>query len=243
MLLKNNINVVSYLMKQIGARKNVKVLELGPGKGYFYRACAELEGGGAKISYAAFDRNKDILNNLVKMGLDKKRIYWGESPDFKAVKREKYDMIYSAYMIEHLNNGGELYTMIKELKKLLNPGGMIVFLAPDAMKQKQEFWNIDYTHSYPTTRRNVSMAFYDNDIYDVNVIDLTGIFYFKYFYSKVLYRLFRMFIFFYNYRLMAAICKPVYRRPLHRLDNIFYRIYCYFKEENLMFICRVGRNG
>lgn len=37
----------------------------------------------------------------------------------------------------------------------------MVVVGPDALSWKKEFWNVDWSHGYPTTIRNVSQLFND----------------------------------------------------------------------------------
>jgi SAM-dependent methyltransferase len=238
LLVKYNINILKYLIRQIES-KEISLLEIGVGKGYFKLAVDKVnEDGNYKIKYTAMDRNEDMLKNLETYTAPFDGCAVGNCPEMKELPDKKYDIIYSSFLIEHLNNGHELYTMIENCKKHLNPNGIIVFLAPDAMKQKFEFYNIDYTHIYPTTKRNVSMAFYDNDLYNINIIPLNGICTYKNFNIKFIYLVHRFFACLYSYRFWSCLLSLFYRRKLWDLNHFFYRLYCFAKEENLMFIAK-----
>ena len=113
---------------------------------------------------------------------------------------------------------------------------MIVFFTPNALSQKFEFFNIDYTHHYPTTSRNVAMAFYDCNINDVQVQKINGLCTYKYFYNPIVRLAHKAIFKLYSYRLFAFIFQPFYKVPLYDLNNFFYRVFCFFKEENLMFM-------
>src|SRR3990167_1684400 len=100
LLIGFNQNILSYLLTYFPQQKKISLLELGPGKGYFCQAARML---GKKISYSAFDRNDLILKSL-----NIKSIYKGEASQLSRFKN-KFDIIYAAYLIEHLKNGEELH--------------------------------------------------------------------------------------------------------------------------------------
>lgn len=238
-MLKFNYRVVEHIAKQFGGRKKkLEVLELGVGKGYFAQACLTYNKTNANIiKYSAFDRNKDMLTNLAKF--DKSiQTFRGELPEMTIKTTKKFDVVYCAFVVEHMKNGDEVHELISNIKKVLNKDGLIVFFTPNALSQGFEFYNIDYTHSYPTTARNVTMAFNDCDVTDVTCLKINGLCTYKNF-DKTIVRLVHKAAFLpYSYRLFSIIFKPVYRVPLYSLNNFFYRVFCFFKEENLMFIAK-----
>lgn len=238
-LINFNYHIVGYIAKKLGSdKKSFEILELGAGKGYFTKACRIYgEKHGRKIDYSVLDRNKAMLDNIKKF--DKTiTTYHGELPKISIKPKKKFDVVYCAFVVEHLQNGEAVHELVDNIKKILNDGGLIIFFTPNALSQKFEFYNIDYTHQYPTTARNVAMAFYDCGIDDVTCLKINGLCTYKYFYNPLLSVLHKFIFSFYSYRLFAILARPFYKVPLYRLNNFFYQIFCFFKEENLMFIAR-----
>lgn len=239
-LLKYNYRVVEYIAqdKNLRNKKTIEVLELGVGKGYFAQACFTYnENHDTQIRYSAFDRNKDMLDNLANYSKTIKT-FSGELPDLPIKPAKKFDVVYCAFVIEHLKNGLEVYEVINNIKKILKDDGLIIFFTPNALNQGFEFYNIDYTHQYPTTARNVTMAFNDCNVTDVTCLKINGLCTYKYFYNPFVRILHKTVFAFYSYRLWAFLAQPIYRTPTYRLGNFFYQVFCFFKEENLMFIAR-----
>ncbi|HSX30428.1 MAG TPA: class I SAM-dependent methyltransferase [Candidatus Saccharimonadales bacterium] len=239
-LLKFNYRVVQYITRDLNLKdkKKIDVLELGVGKGYFAKACfAYNQKHDTNIAYSAFDLNRDMLDNLTKFN-KQIQTYNGKLPDLKIESGKKYDVVYCAFVVEHLKNGIEVYELVNNIKRILRDDGLIVLFTPNALSQKFEFFNIDYTHQYPTTSRNVAMAFYDCNITNVTCLKINGLCTYKNFHIPLV-RMVHKFIFvFYNYKLLAFLMRPFYRVPLYSLHNFFYQVFCFFKEENLMFIAR-----
>ena len=228
---RSSDNLLNIILKHTSIHPlNIKLLEIGPGKGYFKCACDK-----KKIDYYALDRNRLILDQL---SLSSDHAFIGEVPACLYSIKQHFDIIVCAFVAEHLRSGAEVYDFVKSLKNLCNEGGMIVLLTPDALKQKFEFWNIDYTHIYPTTRRNIYQVFLDNEILNMKILPINGIYISNFVESKFVYWVFRLLINLYSYRLLAVIAYPFYRIPIYDLNNVFYRAYCFLKEENLLFIAK-----
>lgn len=227
LLISNAERLIKYVFDKYNIPKDgsAKVLEIGPGKGYFYKAFNKLGMG----QYYAMDRNVNILSAL---GIGQERIINSSFPNIDT--EEKFDLIFVGFVIEHLKNGIELFESLSELKKRLSDDGVIIIQFPDCMKLGMEFWNIDYTHALPTTKRNVNQAIVDSGLIIDRCIDISGILYTRVLDSKILYGLKRILLFLYSYRLMSFLFRPIYRVPLYDLQNLFWRVYALLKEPNVM---------
>lgn len=230
-LARFNRNILAYLLTFFKTDKNLSILEIGPGKGYFYQATRAFP----HIQYFAFDRN---IHMLKKLRIS--RIFHGEAPKLVNFKR-KFHIIYIAYVIEHLQNGEAVYDLIRNCKKYLYPSGIIVMLAPNALAQGFEFWNGDYTHTCLTTKRNVAMAFYDNGMKELTILDvndaaiwMTSTWYLWRWILKICHIL----LFFYNYHVANTLLSPFYKKEEYELDNILYRLYLFFQASNFLVIAQ-----
>lgn len=231
LLINNASRLLKYTFKKydLTANGNADILEIGPGKGYFH-AAVEMGGYG---NYYAMDRNSKMLQSL---GIDSNRVIESALPNIPT--DQKFDLIFVGFVIEHLTDGIQLFDSLESLKGRLKDGGIIVLQFPDCMKLGAEFYNIDYTHSLPTTKRNVNQAVIDAGMRVDKCVDISGILYTRVVDSKVLYYLRRLLLFFYNYRFFNAISRIVYRTPLWDLQNVFWRAYALLKEPNAMFFVK-----
>ncbi|MBI4066092.1 methyltransferase domain-containing protein [Candidatus Gottesmanbacteria bacterium] len=233
-LARFNKNILVYLLTFFKKNRRLSVLEIGPGKGYFYRATRAVP----RIRYSAFDRNSHMLKQL-----NISRIFHGEAPTLVNFK-QKFHIIYIAYVIEHLQHGEAIYELIRNCKKYLYPDGIIVMLAPNALAQGLDFWNEDYTHLYPTTKRNVAMAFYDNGISDLTVADFNDAALWMTSKGSLwmwIVTLCQILFYFYNYHVAISLLSPLYHKKEYELDNILYRLYLFLKAKNLLFVARYHR--
>jgi len=232
LLIEFNCSLLNTLLGKLHKKngESINILEIGPGKGYFYEAVKRSK---SDISYSALDSNLLMLESL---GISS--TYLSQLPELPKFSK-KFDIVYAAFVIEHLKSGKEIYEVISKIKGSINNDGLIVFLFPDCLKQKMEFWNMDYTHMYPTTKRNVAMAFYENGINDINLTEVHGLLMHKFFTNKFVHALLGVLLFFYNYHFFSKLFWIVYRKPLYDLGNFFYRVYAFFKQENLILIAKL----
>ena len=223
-----NKTLFSFLRRQVLSRGPIRVLEIGPGKGYFYRASQSSEG----ISYVATDRNTSFQTAFPDV-----EFHQGSVPSLPA-DIGTFDMIYAAYVIEHLADGLTLAEFAKNCAEHLREGGVLVVTCPDALKQQFEFFNMDYTHRYPTTERNVTMALSDSGFVSTRIYPISGLLTLPGFYVRPVFWLLRISMFWYHHRWMQFLFGWLVRVPLSSLQNPFYRFYCLAKQENLLFIAK-----
>jgi 2-polyprenyl-3-methyl-5-hydroxy-6-metoxy-1,4-benzoquinol methylase len=122
--------------------KNKKVLDYGCGSGYGTHMLSQVAENviGADISEEAVDFARKEFH----------------SPNLRFTKiaelgNEKFDIITSFQVIEHVPND---YEYTDKLKKLLNPGGILIVSTPDKthrlFKYIQQPWNIFHLKEYTT---------------------------------------------------------------------------------------------
>lgn len=227
-LLWLNRSLFVFLRKKIDpvSQRSLRILEIGPGKGYFYRSLLSEK----EISYVACDRNTSF-----QRAFPKATFYTATLPSFPE-GIGTFDIIYAGYVVEHLRDGLVISDFLKGCKEHLNPGGMLVITCPNALLQGMEFWNMDFTHCYPTTARNMSMAFQDAGFERVEVYGIHGLLTFPGFSKKIIHAVLACILFFYRYRVMQLFFGWFFGKKLHQLENPFYRLYCLMKQENLLCI-------
>jgi hypothetical protein len=73
-----------------------------------------------------------------------------------------------SHVLEHSLTWLAAREMISTSKELLTENGFLVVVGPDALSWKKEFWNVDWSHGYPTTVRNVSQLFNDVGLFQIS---------------------------------------------------------------------------
>ena len=149
----------NYFLKLIkkyrrGKLKEMKLLEIGPGKGYFAQSCRE-----KKIDYWAIEGNKLMADQLKKRGF--KNIFHALVPPINL--RGKFEIIFMNQLLEHLDSSKEAIFLIKECQKRLKKGGLLIIASPDLPSCGFDFWTHDYTHNYPTSLLRIRQLLLNND--------------------------------------------------------------------------------
>ena len=125
----------------------ISVLEIGPGHGYFANHVVEVG-----MDYVFIDTSPSVYTKMKDQGFDG---HLGTVGDF-AVSPKKFDLIWLSHVLEHSPTWVDARQLVSDVAELLSPMGIIVIIGPDAQSWGREFWNIDATHGFPTTLRNVA---------------------------------------------------------------------------------------
>jgi hypothetical protein len=76
-------------------------------------------------------------------------------------------MIWMSHVLEHSPTWLAAREMVSMCQELLSDEGFVVTVGPDALSWRREFWNVDWSHGYPTTIRNVSQMYNDVGLRDI----------------------------------------------------------------------------
>lgn len=128
------------------------VLEIGPGHGAFASACAE-----AGLGYTALDVNLRLLRTIQDRGHSSVRALAPRLP----LADGSYDLAFASHVIEHSPTYRDALAFAAELGRVVTPGGLVALVAPDYLALGDDFWNCDYSHSFPTTRRRLRQLLRD----------------------------------------------------------------------------------
>lgn len=128
------------LVKQFCESDDIRILEIGPGKGYFAEVC-KLN----KLDYTAIEGNLLMCKSLINRGY---RVFNKYVPPLAL--EEKFDVIFMNQIFEHMENKNEALKLLESCKNQLNDSGIIIIACPDIIFHKEDFYQ-DYTHGFPTT--------------------------------------------------------------------------------------------
>ena len=138
---------------------NLRLLEIGPGHGYVAEHCR-----GLGIEYRFCDTSAAVVEHMNKKG------FVGHLSLIQDLGDEvgNFDVVWMSHVLEHCPNWLEARTMISSVGNRLAENGTAVNISPDFMNWRREFWNVDWSHGYPTTIRNVSQLVDDVGMRVVN---------------------------------------------------------------------------
>ena len=128
------------------------MIEIGPGQGSLADAAAA-----AGWRYTAVEASPALVSLLRAKGY---RVIEAWAPPIPA-EDGTADVVYADQVLEHMSGIEAARAFVSEARRVLRPGGRLFVVVPDYMKERAFFWDIDYTHNFPTTERRVRQLLYD----------------------------------------------------------------------------------
>lgn len=134
------------LMERIPDLRSLKLLEIGPGHGYFAQACSR-----QRIDYRGVEMNAAQTQFLTDQGYYVIQGAVPPIPDGDGVQ-----CIYLSHVLEHALDYHHALAILSAARLRVDAKGYVVVVCPDAAAWGVEFWSADWSHGYPTTLRRVS---------------------------------------------------------------------------------------
>lgn len=123
-----------------------KILELGPGDGYIAALCKE-----NNYEYLGIEGSESVANKLISQGYNIRKGFVPPIPDDIG----SFDICYMLHIIEHLPDMDAAIKTVTDIRSRLNDNGNLIVACPDYMRWGAHFYDCDYTHSLPFTRRRL----------------------------------------------------------------------------------------
>ena len=141
------------LAQKLSNHKNLKTLELGPGRGHFARAVLSLG-----WEYRAVDASPAVLRLLREEGLEVLQAFVPPVPEEAG---GGYDLVLMEHFIEHMDSPTSARALVDSICQSLSQNGLIFIVAPDFLAHRSNFWDCDYTHSFVTTIQRLRQLLLD----------------------------------------------------------------------------------
>ena len=122
-----------------------RILEVGAGWGFFAEVCRSR---GAR--YQGLEMNPGQARALRADGHD---VVVGVIPPFPP--GAPADVVWMSHVLEHAVDYRHALAMATAAHARVERGGYLVVIAPDLLSWREEFWNGDWSHGFPTTVRRV----------------------------------------------------------------------------------------
>jgi SAM-dependent methyltransferase len=126
--------------------------EIGPGHGTLGELAAA-----AGWDYTAVETSPLLIDVLRKKGLKVLEAWTPPMPMADA----SADVVYADQVLEHMRGIDDARQFTAEALRSLRPGGVFFVVVPDYLKERQFFWDVDYTHNFVTTQRRVTQLLHD----------------------------------------------------------------------------------
>jgi len=128
------------------------IVEIGPGTGGFAKLAIS-----SGWSYRGFDASEMLVNELRSGGLEVTQAWVPPIP----MDDHSCDVVYADQVLEHMSGIDMAREFVNEAWRVLRRGGVFLVVVPDYLKEREFFWDIDYTHNFVTTDRRVRQLLYD----------------------------------------------------------------------------------
>ena len=129
-----------------------RVLEVGPGHGYFAQECQT-----RSIDYYFCDNSGAVHHEMTAKGFSGSIALLQDLQ----VHDEPYDLIWMSHVLEHSPTWVDARSMLQSARHHIGESGSVAVISPDFLSWRRQFWNVDATHGFPTTVRNVVQLFND----------------------------------------------------------------------------------
>lgn len=137
------------------------ILEIGPGLGYFARACRE-----KGYRYIGIEPSTKMREALSKEGF----LIVDQVLPMLPLADASVDLIHSRDVVEHIEGFQSVMDYFREGLRVLRPGGFISTVAPNCETLGIHFWRYEYQHSYPTTRHRLERMLEDTGFQTVTSV-------------------------------------------------------------------------
>jgi SAM-dependent methyltransferase len=134
--------------------RNKSVLEIGAGTG---RLGIEIRKLGLS-SYLGIEPNKRLADYCKELGLN---VVTQELPFLDSSFEDSFDQVISLHVLEHAPTYLDARAWVMEMIRVTKPGGTIMIACPDIRDYGSYFWDIDWSHGWPTSPQRVAQLLND----------------------------------------------------------------------------------
>lgn len=134
-----------------GAKESI--LEIGPGDGYV--ADIALAKG---LRYSAIEGSSSIVAKLAERNIDVQCAFVPPLPPMDKL----VDCCILLHVLEHMDNHVKASELLGNIHAGLKSDGLVIIAVPDYLSWGKLFFDCDYTHAYPLTKRRLNRLLEDN---------------------------------------------------------------------------------
>ena len=162
--------IISITLKLTNLDLNsITLIEFGSGHGHLGKAADQIGirnyiGIEPNSALAAYSRSKLNNANILEYALP----FIGDELTGTA------DLAISTHVIEHAKDGYEARTWIEAMKRCLKKDGFLAIYCPDIKDYGNSFWDIDWSHAFPTTLNNVTQICLDLGLQPISSLRIRG---------------------------------------------------------------------
>ena len=199
-----NYRYLITLQKVINLSEVNNILEIGVGRGNFASAIIK----NTHISYEGVEPS-EALQRVVKSSFENLQIYDCSLPHVFQNINKKFDLVILIHTIEHAQNGYEARLWLEDAANCVAENGYLVIISPEILSFKEYFWDIDWSHCFPTSKQNLVQLGKDIGLIDyfAGHMNLGGISKVRKFFAKIIDLMFPT-------KLIDSIFMPIFNRKI-----------------------------
>jgi SAM-dependent methyltransferase len=114
-------------------------------------------------SYTAVEPNP-VLAQAARERIAPDPVVEARLPELTPDLRNSSDVALAIHVIEHATSGYEAREWVSGLANTVRQDGYVLVVSPDVRDFKTSFWDIDWSHAFPTTTNNLSQIMTDLDL-------------------------------------------------------------------------------
>jgi SAM-dependent methyltransferase len=157
---------VLHLFLKLGLDKESSFLEIGSGTGEFAQAILQFT-----ENYSSYEVSKKLANQMNSKGFN---TYCMAVPPLIKTPDQSIDFLLMSHVQEHMQTQADSIALVSECNRVLKPSGTIITIFPDLIDFGFDFWDVDYTHSFPLTFNRIHQLCSDNNLIIKNAIPIYG---------------------------------------------------------------------
>lgn len=138
---------------------DIQLLEIGCGLGNTGVAAKAM----GFRTYTAVEPNP-VLAQAARERIVPDQVIEARLPELIPDLRQSSDVSLAIHVIEHATSGYEAREWVSGLAETVRPNGYVLVVSPDVRDFKSSFWDIDWSHAFPTTTNNLSQIMADLDL-------------------------------------------------------------------------------
>jgi SAM-dependent methyltransferase len=158
---RHRLDLLQRFVKPPGA-----FFEIGPGHGTLGELAVA-----AGWDYTAIEASPILMDLLKKKGL---KVIPAWTPPMPMADTSA-NVVYADQVLEHMRGIDDARQFTAEALRSLKPGGIFFVVVPDYLKERQFFWDVDYTHNFVTTERRIKQLFNDGGFEILHIERAIGI--------------------------------------------------------------------
>ncbi len=137
--------LIDEVKSSVKGRKSISVLEIGTGEGNLADRVVE-----ENWAYTGYEPADSLYKKAIKKGLNVKKKYIPPLDE----ENKSFDVVVLNHVMEHFKDYTVVYAVLEEIYRVLKDDGICICIYPDIVDYGGDFWNADFTHTFPASLYN-----------------------------------------------------------------------------------------